>query len=831
MDHIPLPHYASPNPIQVPYLDLTPDDKGSWRTYPERYGWQVNDVKDTTHILRDGEKRPVSELMALAQSWLYFAFLREILGDTINSHQFAQMEPDGKRRLKAATLEDMLAGWTASFSDNARVSDTNIALDELYGLLIDHRYIGLRLCDSNMGLGNSSVMLSVAALSERLMAAIIDVYHHAGLGAPVEQTWRLRSEVIMDVGQPLLSLMRARGWCSYDIRKLDVETREVSILYYYSNLLPPRSSKDHSGCSEDQCLAMTTNPSTYRLSHRHEGCSCSSLFADQTLVAQILAQGSIPLISVTQNPVTGTSELEVGDAAQGQDFAAISHVWAEGSGNVTDNALKTCLLEDISELVGKLPWDVEQRDPIFWIDTLCVPVRPRELQTLALNKMRVPYERARHVLVLDAHLRSLDSRKLTPTELLAQISCSSWMRRLWTLQEGRLAAKVWFQFADQAVDIQSIWQSLDHRPVPSRAEYWIQLTLYAHLWSQIWYRGEAIGDISGVASTIRMTHNALASRSVSVPTDEALCLFNVMDLDIMQVTAVHPAQRMEVFWRSFQRVPRGLLFSRASSKMSVRGLHWAPSSFMGNQTWKEWAGKQDLNTPKENDAHAIPTNVGLRVQLPGFIFHEELTERMKELDSTWNEPLVFQGKEGEWYAIYANQPWRQGSAISDAPQQLAVILANELKRVDTQSLFSGPFSTSHSPQKFSDGVLVTFVKTEDDILYVSARNHVVVHRLAVDLEGYFNSTYLCAEEVNVQLSTLRSENHAQLKARYETAARQRLDDKDLLELLGGLALSLGEKDDYEYILDDFLKTTVVVARFGDCIKVKKLPGHQQWCVD
>ncbi|KAL8916044.1 MAG: hypothetical protein Q9208_008729 [Pyrenodesmia sp. 3 TL-2023] len=652
------------------------------------------------------------------------------------------MEPDGKQRLKTNTLENLLGVWTATFSHDATVAETRTALDKLYKLLIEHRNIGLRLCQPSLALGDSWVILSVAALNERLMAAVIDMYHHVGLETPVEQTWRPRVKgVIMDLAQPILSLMRAR------------------------------------------------------------------------------------------DPELDVSELDVQDVAQCQDFAAISHVWAEGSGNVNDNALKTCLLEEISDLVRKLPWDAEQSNPGFWIDTLCVPVRPRELQTLALNKMRVPYERAKHVLVLDSHLRSLDSRRLTTTELLAQISCSSWMRRLWTLQEGRLAARVWFQFANEAVDVQSIWKSRDPRRVPSTVANWINLALYVRLWTQIWYRGKAIRNTSLVASMISMTHYALASRSVSVSTDEALCLFNLMDLDIKQVTAVPPTQRMEVFWRTFQRVPKGFVFSRATNKMSVEGLHWAPASFMGNQTQKEWAGPQELNSPQKDDGHASPTKAGLQVELPGFIFYEGLTERMKEFDFTWNFPLTFQDKDGVWYGMRVEEPWRHGSAVSDAPQQLAVILAHELEDVETGYLYQTPSPTSYSFKDYSVGVLVTLLKTEDDIRYVTALNHVAVERFGDGHRGYYNSTYSCAEEVNVPHSTLRHETHAQSKLRYETAARQALNDKALLELLKGSARYLGRKEEYEDLLDDFLNTTVVAARLGECVKAKKLSGHQRWCID
>lgn len=47
----------------------------------------------------------------------------------------------------------------------------------------------------------------------------------------------------------------------------------------------------------------------------------------------------------------------------------------------------------------------------------------------------------------------------------------------------------------------------------------------------------------------------------------------------------------------------------------------------------------------------------------------------------------------------------------------------------------------------------------------------------------------------------------------------------------GQARHMNEPDDYEHLLGDLLDTTVVTARFGDCSRVQKLAGNQQWCVD
>ncbi|KAG7004555.1 hypothetical protein G7Y79_00024g055050 [Physcia stellaris] len=580
---------------------------------------------------------------------------------------------------------------------------------------------------------------------------------------------------------------------------------------------------------------MMTDPSTYSPSHRFEGCMCPMLFANQEKVASILAVGSLPLILLTNDPSTQWSTIAVEEAVQEQEFAAISHVWAEGSGNVSDNALHACLLQDISDLVAKSPWETERRHYPFWIDTLCVPVRPPELQILALNMMRVPYERAKHVLVLDSHLRSLNSTRLSSTEVFAQVSCSSWMRRLWTLQEGRLAKRVWFQFADKAVDVQTIFLAIDHRRIPSRIEHWIDGALYTKLWMQIWYRGHYINKTSAVTSMLSTTSLALSSRSVSVPTDEALCLVTLMGKDPRQVTAASPMQRMEVFWRTFDKVPKAFLFSKAPHKMTAKGLHWAPSSFMNFQSEKDWMGPKELSSPGEADVHAQPISRGLLLALPSFALHKDLIQRMKEFDFTWKFDLIIEDQAGMWYSLQLEQPWRHGSDLTNislTTQRLAVLLAHELQGVNADNKYSHRKSDEiFFLQDSSVGVIVSISESEDDIMYAHAHNHVSIELLSEGLQAYFSSVKACAQAVEIPHATMLKESHDTLKTMYKIAAEKLLSNTITRHNLATKARHFGQEEDYESILDDFLDATVVAARFGGCAQVQKLKDSQLWCVD
>ena len=831
MDHIPLPKSCQFPPIQVPCLVGRHSSCRNWRTYPQLHGWQVDQLQERTDVRFRGQRRPIHETAAFLQSWLYFGLLAEFLEDHFDLESFIHEGTDGKRTINTARLENILGKWSICAGEQADLTLMTTQLQGLNSLLIEHRSVCAFMHNTNFDLGDSSIMLSIAVLSERLAATIADVLAHHRVETPVKQTWRLRTGDYVDIGQPLLDAMRDRGWCPYDLKRLNSQVDEVSTLYYYSNLPPPRTSKDHGGCSDVACLAMTTNPVTYKLSHCDPECQCSLLVADPAKVAQILERRALPLIVLTCDKKSNVPNIAVQDAATAQGFVAISHVWAEGAGNVSGNALQSCLLLNILELVKKLPWKAGQTTFAFWIDTLCVPVGPPELQKLALNQMRVPYEQADHVLVIDAHLRSLDSSELDATEIFAQTSCSSWMRRLWTLQEGKLAKKVWFQFADKAVDVKGIFDRVDKRPVPSRVDYWIQVTLYTQLWVHVWYRNNTIKNSGAAGALISLNRMALASRSVSVPSDEGLCLFTLMGFDMTEVTAVLPTERMALLWRKFGKVPLGFLFSKATKKMPQQGLHWAPASFLGLQTDKEWSGPRDLSSPNENDPHAIPTSSGLMAALPGFKLHPKLVSQMGQYDFTWNLPLHGQDETNLWYSVRSEEPWQQDCDITNASGQLAVVLAHQLLDEGAKFRRSGQPPSEFGNQDLSEGLLVSFVKAEDDIIYVHAHNHVVVTHFGEGIQTYLSRAKECADAINVSPSILIDESHEVLKTRYKLRAQSILREPEVVEVLARKARYYGTDDHYDALLDDFLDIVVVTARFGDTCKMQKVDKDQQWCVD
>ncbi|KAL9577670.1 MAG: hypothetical protein Q9203_007373 [Teloschistes exilis] len=156
--------------------------------------------------------------------------------------------------------------------------------------------------------------------------------------------------------------------------------------------------------------------------------------------------------------------------------------------------------------------------------------------------MKVPYTEASHVLVLDSSLEQVECVGLHLTEVGLRIFTTGWMRRLWTLQEGALPQKLWFQFRDMAVDLD--WVKIGAFEC-CQSKMGRQLLGYDIIVAYHGLRGifhqfalEADADLVSVS-------NALKFRSVSVPTDEPLLVGGLLKLDVGYVLDGSESTRMQ----------------------------------------------------------------------------------------------------------------------------------------------------------------------------------------------------------------------------------------------------------------------------------------------
>ncbi|KAJ4987696.1 het domain protein [Stagonosporopsis vannaccii] len=290
------------------------------------------------------------------------------------------------------------------------------------------------------------------------------------------------------------------GWCPHQFRRLQRD-RSPATLRYLSTLDRRNYRSSHHGACHGRpcCVANNVNTTLYVTKHTQTCAgSCSFVAVDYSHVVDIIAAGGVPIVGIQVEPASAVDEpafrLIVTPRTIATRYTVISHVWCDGLGNPFANALPTCQVQRLYHQLRSLPrehessvfsvgslqvdwWrqsfmlDPESQPPLFWMDTLCIPVHPEHaaLRNKAINQMASIYAAAVQELVLDAELLQCEASNSPALDVLARMACSAWMTRSWTLQEGVLARECVFQFKDCAVDPTHEWCLYGPRPgAPTR---------------------------------------------------------------------------------------------------------------------------------------------------------------------------------------------------------------------------------------------------------------------------------------------------------------------------------------------------------------------------
>lgn len=246
--------------------------------------------------------------------------------------------------------------------------------NHLYSCLLDARDIILRIVHSRQNQPDnilSYVCLSVAVLGEYINQALKDIFLKRGLESPVRQSWRLINWA--DCGKPIVKIMERNGWCPNKLAHFDSkDLKSIGELWYYANLDPPKAHVKHHECTSEKCRLLQVDLRDYRSVHSVEGCDCAFQGPLAEVLAETVMTGSFPLITVSENPGSGKLRVDLQRRDTATQFVAISHVWADGHGNLLENALPQCVLREIHGYINKIPRKDQCTSMPFWMDTLCL---------------------------------------------------------------------------------------------------------------------------------------------------------------------------------------------------------------------------------------------------------------------------------------------------------------------------------------------------------------------------------------------------------------------------------------------------------------------------
>jgi hypothetical protein len=608
MDFLPLPDGLSEHPL-VPELSGVPYDNQGFRGYDVRQGWNVKLLRegnirgarsdwneysqaslaeygDDVHEL-SGEQLVQFLVAPFIQNWIIYGLFHEALSRHISRDEatFTRVNERGEIR-RYLTLKSLFGEFSARKKELAHDAKWHqefpAFLEEVTWILGDldalHDELGAPVIP-----GPTAVTLS-ALVRTLLDHAIIWCHPHiTGVSGGSRVRW-------------LDYKLHDEGWCPERIKRLRVELGTEGL--YYAGLLDvTNDGKSHGECSESACVAFNVkNYDAYKQRHdtRYcdckdemclhdvDSCACKITYDVESLTDMIrtsVMDGRIPLL-IARNSEQGP-ELEVKDFHGGQEYIAISHVWSDGMGNPQQNAIRPCLIRYLNFCVQKVFEGLKLgAEPKFWLDTICVPLSPREARDAAIENMRRVYANASSVLVIT---QDLISRPLPSTfqETVVRICQSKWFKRLWTMQEGILAKSLAFQFENHAIDYDFLDDRL-HLEIHATTDTSSLVGSRANLMvsNLITMQGS---DKSRESLFISFWFN-VRHRATSRPSDQAVCASIVCNLDLRPVLAADDVDKMRVFWKTCRDIPFGVFWANGP-RFDLETMRWAPKAFLHPSTW------------------------------------------------------------------------------------------------------------------------------------------------------------------------------------------------------------------------------------------------------
>lgn len=594
MDHIPNTVRPVNGHIRVPYLfreewDFKYDNKGFF-FFPERKEWDSGAILRRDFIQNRDRGRAASFL----QEWLYFGFMSEVLGiEVLTEHFTEEDEVGGQRFITTASLPKYIDDWQMDIAwDTPDAKEKRF--QNLLRLFRDADMYFRVVTQSPEGEPptplSPELQLSFSILHATLVFARMHIFRNVDDPSP-HNTAEFISGIPVEYAK---SLLRAQHWCPSDIALLEQGGLGLvsSLELYYAYLLGDRKIiRDHSACESSfagqfACAALDIGDEDYEPTHVI-GCqrNCGLLEVDQDWVARVCQAGALPLITISVND-RGSASLEKHQGDSTTTYVAISHVYADGLGNPHQCGLPACQLKQLQSRVNVLNHpglvaDAGSGNVVFWMDTLCIPVRDDldRVRKVAIRSMADIYTRAQAVLVLNAEL-GYHSCHVSREELLMRISTSAWFRRLWTLQEGVLANNLYFQFQDGAVNIESLGPSQEE-------DYERRFSVLRRLQAQAIKPYERIRAFRELPreQRIREVYPLLQWRTTSKAEDEPYCLATLLlaDKDVIhKITATKDIRkRREEFILGQSSFPvKSLFFCEPRVGTRAPPIGWALRTYL-----------------------------------------------------------------------------------------------------------------------------------------------------------------------------------------------------------------------------------------------------------
>jgi hypothetical protein len=504
---------------------------------------------------------------ALFQAWLYYGLLESVAGKKVHVSYMMRQDTDGKDYLYSRNLHFCLQAKVFKIRQNPECkSQVNRDIHFDLGLVQKWMSRFTAWCHPSFRPklnkdypGFMDLLDAIIPSIVRLAEAVLQMRLFVLPDYPSEE--KLGLHYPDKIAEQRRSKLHYLGWCLFQIRLLD-DTLNHSTIDYIVGIGMRQDPIGHETCTIEACARNNIDESTYQQAHVCGNHKCEKLFPDLKTVEDILRADMIPIMRL--ETINGKYHLRVKAASNNNriDYIAVSHVWADGLGGKTESGLNQCQIERLRKLCTSI--SETANNAWFWVDSLGIPRRDKNIYYKALVGIRDVYINASAVLVIDKTIEECTTSSTTEV-LYAHIYLSAWMQRMWTYEEAVLSKKLIFALKDG-------FHTYDHVTWPSIRQ--TVSVVWQSLATQL-YRLQVKQD----KLSIGHIQKAFRYRLTNAPQEEFLSVSGMLGLDTQKLLAEKGEERTKAFWLMLKRVPSSILHLDCP-RLSEPGFRWAPKTMM-----------------------------------------------------------------------------------------------------------------------------------------------------------------------------------------------------------------------------------------------------------
>lgn len=484
MQHLNEDHLGITEPIV--YLVVSegitpPFDFQSFHDFPRQKGWVIDSNDYSLDVLPPGDTKSTTvfepRISSFLQAWLFFGLI------------FTIVQEDGEPLIKydelrqgdqvtTKVLQEKLARWVEWERENKKGQLLRmIRYEKVLDLArrVVRRNLGwfdppTHTYATLLGGGNDAlyvddaVILSIMVLGETLCDTKSKISQDMNIEL---RGWYNEDDSGWGPPQWVMDKMEEDKWCPRAVHLLrgQLRSKATLLLAAYNVRTVSNSSPLHKelGCDTRVCKVTpesTNKTGKYEQTHCKGFCSprdCE-LYPETNMqeISGYLEKGKRPLLQFrdTENGSVHLDVVEWEHQDMPKEYATISHVWSDGFGNPEANTLLLCQLKFIRHQLQRLGTTKDMASKPselpFWMDTLLVPVGPekhtKKFRRRAIQQIPQTFKDSTYTIVIDFGLASTDPVESRPAQTAMKIIASSWMRRLWTLQEAFLSKRLYVAF-------------------------------------------------------------------------------------------------------------------------------------------------------------------------------------------------------------------------------------------------------------------------------------------------------------------------------------------------------------------------------------------------